>query len=36
MGGELSVVEVAVALYYKYLNYDVNNLKIPREIALSQ
>ena len=25
LGGELSIVEVAVALYYKYLNYDVLN-----------
>ncbi len=25
LGGELSMVEVAVALYYKYLNYDVHN-----------
>jgi len=25
LGGELSMVEVAVALYYKYLNYDVMN-----------
>ena len=25
LGGELSVVEVAVALYYKYLNYDIKN-----------
>ena len=23
LGGELSIVEVAVALYYKYLNFDV-------------
>ena len=27
LGGELSMVEVAVALYYKYLNYDVNDPK---------
>ncbi len=27
LGGELSVVEVAVALYYKYLNYDIRNPK---------
>ncbi|SHI12723.1 transketolase [Sporobacter termitidis DSM 10068] len=25
LGGELSMVEVAVAAYYKYLNYDVHN-----------
>ena len=25
LGGELSVVEVAVALYYRYMNYDVHN-----------
>jgi transketolase len=25
LGGELSMVEMAVALYYKYLNYDVHN-----------
>ena len=25
LGGELSIVEVAVALYYKYLNYDALN-----------
>ena len=24
LGGELSIVEVCVALYYKYMNYDVN------------
>ncbi|MGI6076783.1 MAG: transketolase [Fastidiosipilaceae bacterium] len=30
LGGELSVVEVAVALYYKYLNYDVNNPEDPK------
>ena len=29
LGGELSVVEVAVALYYKYLNYDVHNTCDP-------
>lgn len=28
LGGELSMVEVAVALYYKYLNYDVLNPKM--------
>ena len=28
LGGELSCVEVAVALYYKYLNYDVMNPKM--------
>jgi len=27
LGGELSIVEVAVALYYKYLNYDPKNPK---------
>lgn len=27
LGGELSMVEVAVALYYKYLNYDIKNPK---------
>ncbi len=27
LGGELSMVEVAVALYYKYLNYDVMDPK---------
>ena len=27
LGGELSLVEVAVALYYKYLNYDPKNPK---------
>jgi len=25
LGGELSIVEVAVALYYKYMNYDPSN-----------
>ncbi|NLA86009.1 MAG: transketolase [Clostridiales bacterium] len=25
LGGELSMVEIAVALYYKYMNYDVHN-----------
>ncbi len=25
LGGELSMVEIAVALYYKYLNYDMKN-----------
>jgi transketolase len=29
LGGELSIVEVAVALYYKYLNYDPKNPKWP-------
>jgi len=24
LGGELSIVEICVALYYKYMNYDVN------------
>ena len=28
LGGELSMVETAVALYYKYLNYDVLNPKM--------
>lgn len=28
LGGELSMVEMAVALYYKYLNYDVMNPKM--------
>lgn len=28
LGGELSMVEVAVALYYKYMNYDVLNPKM--------
>ena len=28
LGGELSCVEVAVALYYKYMNYDVLNPKM--------
>ena len=28
LGGELSMVEVAVALYYKYLNYDALNPKM--------
>ncbi|HBN56095.1 MAG TPA: transketolase [Lachnospiraceae bacterium] len=28
LGGELSMVEVAVALYYKYLNYDVLDPKM--------
>ena len=27
LGGELSMVEVAVALYYKYMNYDIKNPK---------
>ena len=27
LGGELSMVEMAVALYYKYLNYDIKNPK---------
>lgn len=27
LGGELSMVEVAVALYYRYLNYDVHDPK---------
>ena len=27
LGGELSMVEVAVALYYKYLNYNINEPK---------
>ena len=27
LGGELSIVEVAVALYYKYLKYDPKNPK---------
>jgi len=27
LGGELSIVEVAVALYYKYMNYDPNDPK---------
>ncbi|MCL2402212.1 MAG: transketolase [Oscillospiraceae bacterium] len=25
LGGELSIVEMCVALYYKYMNYDINN-----------
>ena len=29
LGGELSMVEVAVALYYKYLNYDVLDPEKP-------
>lgn len=29
LGGELSMVEVAVALYYKYLNYDIKNPDDP-------
>jgi transketolase len=29
LGGELSVVEIAVALYYKYLDYDPENPKWP-------
>ncbi len=29
LGGELSMVEVAVALYYKYLNYSVHDPKNP-------
>ncbi|MDR0718243.1 MAG: transketolase [Treponema sp.] len=29
LGGELSIVEVVVALYYKYLNYDPKNPKCP-------
>ena len=29
LGGELSIVEIAVALYYKYLNYDPKNPKWP-------
>ena len=28
LGGELSMVEVAVALYYKYMNYDIKNPKM--------
>ena len=28
LGGELSMVEVAVALYYKYMNYDITNPKM--------
>ena len=27
LGGELSIVEICVALYYKYMNYDVMNPK---------
>ena len=29
LGGELSIVELTVALYYKYLNYDPTNPKWP-------
>lgn len=29
LGGELSMVEMAVALYYEYMNYDVNDPKKP-------
>ena len=29
LGGELSVLDVAVALYYKYMNYDPKNPKMP-------
>lgn len=29
LGGELSLVEVAVALYYEYMNYDPQNPKMP-------
>jgi transketolase len=29
LGGELSMVEVAVALYYKYMNYSVHDPKNP-------
>ena len=28
LGGELSIVEICVALYYKYMNYDVKNPKM--------
>ncbi|MDR1596166.1 MAG: transketolase [Treponema sp.] len=34
LGGELSIVEVAVALYYKYLNYDPKNPKWPERDRL--
>jgi transketolase len=34
LGGELSIVEVAVALYYKYLNYDPENPKWPERDRL--
>ncbi len=29
LGGELSVVDVAVALYYRYMNYDIKNPRWP-------
>jgi len=29
LGGELSMVDVAVALYYKYMNYDPSNPQMP-------
>ena len=29
LGGELSMVEVAVAMYYRYLNFDVNDPNKP-------
>jgi len=29
LGGELSMVEMAVALYYKYMHYDIKNPKMP-------
>ncbi|MFP3089698.1 transketolase [Treponema sp. TIM-1] len=34
LGGELSIVEVAVALYYKYLAYDPENPKWPERDRL--
>jgi transketolase len=34
LGGELSIIEVAVALYYKYLNYDPKNPKWPERDRL--
>lgn len=34
LGGELSIVETAVALYYKYMNYDPKNPKWPERDRL--
>jgi Transketolase, N-terminal subunit len=34
LGGELSMLDVAVALYYKYMNYDPKNPKMPERDRL--
>lgn len=34
LGGELSMIDMAVALYYKYMNYDPKNPKMPERDRL--